>query len=151
MNSSIGVVPLEAAARAVQDLAEKEFFFPEGLLGFPAHRHYALARFQPEDGNESPFFMLKAVNHDLAFPLIHPDSIPLDYHVPIIPEMLRALDAKSAHDLVPLLIVTVRDRLEDITVNLQGPLIIHPAAALGLQLVVEDYPVRHPLIAGTAR
>jgi flagellar assembly factor FliW len=40
----------------------------------------------------------------------------------------------------------VRDRVEDITVNLQGPLIINSVSSMAMQLVIEDYPVRHPLL-----
>ena len=50
-----------------------------------------------------------------------------------------------------MLIVTVRDRVEDITVNLQGPLIINSISLRGTQLVVEEYPVRYPLLRPTAQ
>ena len=91
--------------------------------------------------------MLRAVDQNLSFPLIHPSSIALDYRFPVTPELLTGLRANSADELVSLLIVTVRDRIEEITVNLQGPLIINPASSLGLQLVIEQYAVRHPLLA----
>jgi flagellar assembly factor FliW len=42
--------------------------------------------------------------------------------------------------------VTVRDRVEDTTVNLQGPLVINPTTRMGLQLVIEQYPLRHPML-----
>jgi flagellar assembly factor FliW len=65
--------------------------------------------------------------------------------------MLDLLSAASAEQLSALLIVTLRERIEDITVNLQGPLIINPASSLGLQLVVEHYPVRYPLLHCAAK
>jgi flagellar assembly factor FliW len=40
----------------------------------------------------------------------------------------------------------VRKRLEDITVNLQGPLIVNSASLIGIQFVIEEYPVRYALI-----
>jgi flagellar assembly factor FliW len=49
-----------------------------------------------------------------------------------------------------MLIVTVRERLEEITVNLQGPLVLNPSSSKGLQLVVEEYPLRHPLVAAAS-
>ena len=138
-------------AREVHDTAsfnqhEQELFFPAGLLGFGSCHQYKLERFKPDDGSESPFFMLCALDQDLSFPLIHPESIALDYRIPVTAELLTALEAKSPDELVPLLIVTVRERLEEITVNLQGPVIVNPASSLGLQLVIEQYPVRRPLI-----
>ena len=131
---------------AALGLLDRELFFPAGLLGFPACRHYKIEPFDPGDGNESPFLLLNAVGHELVFPLIHPASMGLDYHFPTNLELFTALGARSSEDLVPLLIVTVREKIEEITVNLQGPLIVNPVSAAGVQLVLEDRPLRYPLI-----
>ena len=128
------------------DLPAKEFYFPAGILGFPTCRRYRVERFQPADGSESPFLVLAALDQELCFPVIHPESMSLDYHIPFSPELLAALGAKSQDELIPLLIVTVRDRVEAITVNLQGPVVLNPHSSLGTQLVVENYPLRHPLL-----
>jgi flagellar assembly factor FliW len=133
----------------VCDFTEREFFFPAGVLGFAKCRRYRLDRFCPMDGSESPFFILRSVDQSPEFPLIHPSSLSLNYRFDISAEVLAALEANSPDSLVPMLIVTVRDRLEEITVNLQGPLVLNPASSKGLQLVVEDYPLRHPLIGPT--
>jgi flagellar assembly factor FliW len=130
----------------VRSVVTREFFFPAGVLGFANCRHFRLARFCPEDGSESPFFTLRCVDPSLEFPLIHPSSISLDYRFHAGPEVLAALEASSAEELEPMLIVTVRDKIEDITVNLQGPLVLNPKSLRGLQLVVEDYPLRYPLV-----
>ncbi len=128
------------------DPQEQELVFPVGILGFPLSRRYRLERYRPENGGESPFLTLTCLDQDLSFALIHPRLLGLDYRVFINAEMLAALNAPSAAQLAPLLIVTLRERIEDITVNLQGPLVINHAAALGLQLVIEHYPVRYPLL-----
>lgn len=128
-----------------RNLPGKELYFPVGLLGFPMCRRYRVERFALGDGGESPFLMLNALDQEIAFPLIHPDSISLDYRFPVKVEVLTALGAKSQEELVPLLIVTVRDRLEEITLNLQGPLIVNPTSSVGFQLVIEEYPLRYPL------
>jgi flagellar assembly factor FliW len=130
----------------VCDFTEREFFFPAGVLGFANCRRYRLDRFSPADGSESPFFILRSVDQSPEFPLIHPSSLSLDFQFHTSAEVLAALEASSPDPLVPMLIVTVRDRLEEITVNLQGPLVLNPSSSRGLQLVVEDYPLRHPLI-----
>jgi len=134
------------AEPAALDLVGKEISFPEGLLGFPDDRRYRLCRFDNADENESPFFILQSVDRDLSFPLIHPDLVMFDYRVPVSPEILAALKAEHESVLVPFLIVTVRERVEDITVNLQGPLLVNTVSLLGRQLVLEEYPVRYPLI-----
>jgi flagellar assembly factor FliW len=134
-----------------RNLEEQQLLFPVGMLGFPVSRHYRLERYRPEDGSESPFLTLKCLDQDLSFALIHPCSLGLDYRVSVNDEMLNLLSAASAEQLSALLIVTLRERIEDITVNLQGPLIINPASSLGLQLVIEHYPVRYPLIHSGAQ
>ena len=125
---------------------EQTFLFGEGLLGFPQYKNYQLERFRPADGTETPFFVLRCLDDELSFPVIHPASLGIDYHFPINHELLTALGAASGDALVVLLIVTVRDRIENTTVNLQGPLVMNPGSGLGLQLVVEQYPLRHPML-----
>lgn len=138
---------VEGTTNAISEdmLAGQELYFPAGILGFPACHRYKLERFNPGGSNDSPFFMMNSLDQDLSFPLIHPDSIALQYRFPVDVDLLSALAAQAPNTLVPLLIVTVRDRLEDITLNLQGPLIINPTSSLGVQLVIEDYPLRYPL------
>ncbi len=139
-----------AAARTLDaihaELVGKELYFPAGLLGFPVCLRYKLERFNSDANGESPFFMLNSVDQDLSFPLIHPESLALDYQFPVDGELLTVLGANAPEELVPLLIVTVREQLEEITLNLQGPLIINPISSRGLQLVIEEYPLRYPLL-----
>jgi flagellar assembly factor FliW len=131
-----------AASAAV----EQEFFFPEGLLGFSSHRHFVLGPYRPADGSPSPFFLLQAKENDLCFPLISPDLLATDYRLAPPPEQLAKLGAGSMADLIVFAIVTVRDRIAEITVNLQGPILLNPVSGLGFQLVAEQYPLRYPLI-----
>jgi flagellar assembly factor FliW len=127
-------------------LAGQELYFPAGLLGFPACLRYRLERFNAGADDKSPFFTLNSVDQDLSFPLVHPESLALDYQFSVHGELLTALAARAPDELVPFLIVTVRERLEDITLNLQGPLIINPISSRGVQLVIEEYPLRYPLL-----
>jgi flagellar assembly factor FliW len=139
----------QAQARAITDLVaagEREFHFPEGLLGFASCRSFMLGRYRPPDGSPSPFFILRAPGEGVSFPLILPHLFAPDYEPPIGPETLAKLGASSATDLAVLVIVTLRERLEDITVNLQGPVILNPSSRTGLQLVTEGFPLRYPLL-----
>jgi len=152
-NKLPGKAPVTDSANAAnvgevldRDLEEQQLFFPVGVLGFPESRRYRLEQYRPEDGSESPFLTLKCLDDDLTFALIYPRSLGLDYRVPVSDHVLDALSAGSAELLSSLLIVTLRERIEDTTVNLQGPLVINPASSLGLQIVVEHYPLRYPMI-----
>jgi len=126
--------------------AEGRFFFRDGLLGFSSRRNFILRPYQPADGSASPFFVLQAEEDDLCFPLISPHSIVSDYTLTPPPEALAELRAGAATELSVFAIVTLRDRVEEITANLQGPILLNPASGLGLQLIVERYPLRCPLI-----
>jgi flagellar assembly factor FliW len=137
----------EPAMVSFDSLINHEVIFPAGLLGFPESRRYKLKRFNSGDGSESPFLLLSSLDQDLSFLLIHPDCVTKDYCISVSPEILRSLQTDSEPDLLSFLIVTLRDRIDDITVNLQGPLLINVVSRLAAQLVLEDYPVRHPLVA----
>lgn len=130
------------------EVPEQEYHFPAGLLGFSSCQRFSLERYRPAEGGDSPFWMLRSLDEDISFPLIHPSLVLSDYELPLPLEVLDFLRAPSTNGLIVLLIVTLRDKLEEITVNLQGPILLNPQASLGAQLVVENYPVRHPLLAG---
>jgi flagellar assembly factor FliW len=137
---------VEQALIALPEVGEQEFFFPEGLLGFPTYQHFVLSRYQPEDGSPSPFYLLQTKEVEVYFPLIAPQWIMPQYQLSVPKAVLAKLEAKTIADLIVLTIVTLRKRVEEATVNLQGPLLLNPVTYLGLQLVVERYPVRHALV-----
>ena len=120
--------------------------FSTGLLGFANCRRFSLRRFEPGDGHESPFLVLSSLDQELSFLLIQPEFVSADYSVPCFAELLQSLGADSAAELLTLLIVTVRERIEDITVNLQGPLVLSTRSHVGIQLVLEEFPLRHLLV-----
>ena len=128
------------------DLVGQEIVFPLGLLGFPDCTRFHLSRLEIGADNDSPFLVLNSLDQELSFVVIHPDLVIAQYVVPVTPELLVQLEAKSEAELVALLIVTARDRIEDVTVNLQGPLLISTASHRAIQLVIEEYPLRQPLV-----
>jgi flagellar assembly factor FliW len=139
-------VKQETETRAPVRETEQPFFFPGGLLGFASHRSFVLKPYLPADGSASPFFVLQSTEDELCFPLISPHSIVSDYTVAPPPELLATLDVAALAELSLFVIVTLRERVEEITANLQGPILLNPASSLGLQLVIEHYPLRYPLV-----
>lgn len=125
---------------------ELEFSFPDGLLGFASHQRFGLKRYQPPDGSESPFFLLESREDQVCFPLISPYLLLPEYDLAPSAEVLAKLGCGSSSELTVLAIVTLRERMGETTANLQGPLLLNPLSCLGLQLVVEGYPVRYPLV-----
>lgn len=135
-----------AAAELVSGLLDREVTFPAGLLGFPDCQRFTLSQFDAGADQPSPFYVLSSRDRELSFLVIHPDLVTQDYCLPVPAELLDRLGIASERQLLPLLMVTVRQRIEEISVNLQGPLAIGIDSAIGVQLVVEEYPLRYPLI-----
>mgnify|MGYP003394633140 CR=1 FL=1 len=124
----------------------QDFFFPEGLLGFSSFQRFTLSRYQAADESDSPFFILQAVDSNLSFPLISPQLLVSDYQLTLPQETLIKLATNTMNDLVAMAIVTLRQRIEEITANLQGPVLFNPIARLGLQTIAERYSVHHPIL-----
>lgn len=122
-----------------------EVVFPDGLFGLSNCRHFLFTKYHPEDGSASPFFLLQCKDENVVLPVLDPRWLVTDYQFPVAPEVLDYLRARSVMELSILTIVTVRDRMEDMTMNLQGPLLVNVSAQLGLQMIVEHFPVRYPL------
>lgn len=143
---SAAVVEPSANAALAGRLLGREVNFPAGLLGFADCRRFELSSFEAGTEQPSPFFILSSRDRELSFLVIHPDLVMQDYCLPLPAEVLGRLGTGSERQVLPLLIVTARERIEAITVNLQGPLAIGIDSGIGVQLVVEEYPLRYPLI-----
>lgn len=117
--------------------------FPEGVLGFPRQRHYALV----QTGRDSGFYWLQSVDAaDLAFVVCDPRLFVGDYQVPVKLDELAGIGLTKAGEAQVFIIVNkVGDLL---TGNFQGPLVINVRNRQGRQLVLSDrkYTTRHPLM-----
>jgi flagellar assembly factor FliW len=117
--------------------------FPEGLVGFPAHRRFALIA----TGQQSSFYWLQSVDDpDLAFVVTDPRLFILDYEVHLRAEDYPRVGAEDKQPVQLFVIVNKVDQL--LTANLQGPLVVNPANRLALQIVLSEkrYTTRHPLL-----
>ena len=117
--------------------------FPNGLLGFPEHRRFALV----QTSSDPVFFWLQSADDPaLAFVVCDPLAFVPDYQVPIRRDELEALQLRELTDCQVLVIVNkVGNHL---TANLLGPLVIGAQSLLGKQLVLSDkrYGTRYPLV-----
>ncbi len=136
------------------EIAENQIInFPSGLIGFSEDRRFVIR----EDEAASPFRWLQAVdNQVLAFVMIEPHVSVSNYELELTKDNLRKLKAESIKDLSVFVLVTMSKNMEDVTVNLQGPLLFNLEKRLGLQFIIQDgkYSTRHALfgdkIAGNA-
>lgn len=107
--------------------------FPKGLLGFSSYKQYVLI--QPNE--ESYFFWLQSIEApELAFVVTDPSLFVSDYDVPLKAEQMAELGIEQVGDAQVFVIVNKRGN--QLTGNLQGPLVVHATRRVGEQLVLSD-------------
>lgn len=131
----------------IQIAEDRVITFPKGLLGFPRHTRYCLL----EPGQDACFFWLQSLDEpSLAFVVTDPSLFVPDYTVPLRPEQSQELQLTNPDDAQVFVVVNkVRDEL---TGNLQGPLVINTLSRIGEQMVLAEkrWTTRHPLLKVTS-
>ncbi len=116
----------------------------EGMLGFSECSRYILM----DDEIGEPFMWMQSLDiPSLAFVVIDPAIILPSYHFSVKKDQIKNLDTDNVDDLQVYVIVTMAANSLDVTVNLQGPLVINKSKRIGLQVVLNDpnFSTRHPL------
>ncbi len=128
----------------VIDIAEDRVItFDKGILGFPDKSRYCLL----EPGEDALFFWLQSLDDpNLAFVVTDPTFFVEDYTVPIRTEQMTELGLEKLDDAQVFVIVNKVD--QQLTGNLQGPLVINTLSKAGEQMVLADrrWTTRHPLV-----
>ncbi|MCC6427924.1 MAG: flagellar assembly protein FliW [Phycisphaerales bacterium] len=128
----------------VIDIAEDRVItFPRGLLGFSEFQRYCLL----EPGDDSCFFWLQSVDDAaLAFVVTDPAMFVPEFSVPIRPDQMGDLGLNRLEDAQVFVIVNKVE--QQLTGNLQGPLVINTLSRVGEQLVLAEkrWTTRHPLV-----
>lgn len=117
--------------------------FPQGILGFENVKRYIIIN-NPDE--ENPFQWLQSVdNPELVFIVINPFLVELDYDI-ILPESaIEKLRIEDEKDIAIHTIVVIPEKLEEMTTNLSGPIIINIKEKLGKQIILDDnrYGTKH--------
>ena len=128
-----------------QDVEESKVIrMPAGMLGFAEARRFVLLT--PK--KPGPFLWLQAVDDpDLAFVVVDAkDSFP-GYTLSLTAEEFKSLELLDERsEAIFLLVVTMAPNPYDVTVNLQGPIVLNPERMLARQIVLDsgNYTSRHP-------
>lgn len=117
--------------------------FPNGLFGFETLHEFALL-----DATQQPFYWLQSIDMDeVAFVLIKPYIFRSDYNPSVMNSDLEALSLKdcSEDNALVFSIVTFLEDNQNMTANLQGPVIINRHERLGRQCISTDsrWQTRH--------
>lgn len=116
----------------------------DGMLGFTEATRFALI----DDEVGEPFQWMQSLDEpSLAFVVIDPSLLLAEYHFSVKKEQIRALKTADVEELQVFTIVTMAGDILDVTVNLQGPIVMNKNTRIGLQIVLNDpkFSTRHPL------
>lgn len=127
------------------DIDERQLVaFPRGLYGFEHLREFALL-----DSTRPPFFWLQSLEErEVAFVLINPYVVRPDYVLEIPDEDLEQIGRPDPEKILVFAIVTIPSTGDEITCNLQGPLVINRTDRLGHQSISlhQSYHTKHLIL-----
>ena len=118
--------------------------FPQGLLGFPEEKKFALMEYKPD----SPFYFLQSLaDPDLTFLMINPFAFFNDYEFDMDDALMAEIGVTADNPPTVFNIATVKDKIENMTVNLAGPVLVNLRDRKAAQWVIEktQFPTRYPL------
>lgn len=111
----------------------QQIHFPSGILGFEQFRDFVLL-----DAAQPPFLWLQSMEvREIAFVLISPQVFRDDYTLDIMDSDLKeiGIESKEDEELIVFAIVTIPEDQNEMTANLQGPVIINRRDKIGKQSI----------------
>ena len=124
--------------------------FPKGILGFEELQQYVII----DHADSRPFRWLQCVEApDLAFVVVNPVIFFPTYRVEVHAKEVADIGVNDPHDVEILVIVTIPQQIEQMAVNLQGPLLINSSNRTAKQLVLanSEYSVQHSITEQLSR
>lgn len=115
------------------------------ILGFEKLTRFCLV----EKEEFLPFLWLQAIEDPhLAFIVVNPTVFFADYGIRVHSKEVADLGVQSPENVEVYVVVTVPENPAEMSVNLQGPILINSENNLGKQLVLvnSEYCVHHPLL-----
>ena len=124
---------------------EKLITFPEGIVGFPFLKQFALIH--DAENENAPIMWLQSMEEPtFAMPVIEPLLVVDDYNPTVNDEYLEPVGELAEDQIYSLVTITVPPQIENMSVNLKAPLVINMANNKAVQIIVEDdYKVKHPI------
>jgi flagellar assembly factor FliW len=123
---------------------ENVFRFPEGLLGFPDIKEYVFIL----NDKVKPFMFMHALDgSDICFVCVESFLICPSYQLKLPDSLIDALEIETPADVLLFNLVTVKQKLEEISANMVSPLVINIKKRMGRQMIVEnsEFPMRYKI------
>jgi flagellar assembly factor FliW len=120
--------------------------FVEPIPGFPTERRFLFSALDPQ----GLLYTLRSLSTpSLRFVVMPPGSFFPEYQPEVTVEDVGPLGLGEDAELQVLVIVSVRDGLEDATANLLAPIVLVTESGQAMQVVLNDptLPLHAPLLA----
>ena len=121
---------------------DKLIYMERPVLGFENYKQFCLV----EVDELKPLLWLQSVEEAaLAFLVVNPKIFVPDYKIEINSKEIAELDINNVEAVETYVVVTLAERPEDMTINLQGPLLINTENNQCKQLVLvnSEYDVKY--------
>jgi flagellar assembly factor FliW len=118
---------------------------PKGLLGFESFERYILI----DNPECRPFRWLQCVDTpELAFVVVSPVVFFPEYKVVVHAKEVADIGVNQPGDVEVYVIVTIPEQLEQMSANLQGPILVNRRNNQVKQIVLTDsiYTVQHSIV-----
>ena len=120
---------------------------PDGILGFEDFKRYIIL---DHFDKESPLKWFQSIDDpSLAFVVTDPLIFVPEYKAKVSKEEIKNIKLPNASKAVIVVIVNLKRDHSEITINLQGPIVINPEEKLAKQVIIResDYSVRHVIFS----
>lgn len=126
---------------------EKIVTFQDGIIGFPEMKRFALLHDEERGSGAGVRFLQSLDEPGFAMPVMDPLAVKPDYDPEVDDELLASAGRIMEENLLVLVTVSIPGDLTQMSVNLQGPIIINIDEHKACQLIVENsnYPVKFPV------
>lgn len=126
---------------------DKIITFPGGIIGFPDMKRFTLLHDEEKGVSVGIRWLQSLEEPGFAMTVIDPLLVMEDYNPEIDDELLSGIGEVTPDNLLVLVTVRVPSDLKQMSVNLQGPIIINVDERKACQIIVDvdRYPVRFPI------
>lgn len=129
---------------------EKIITMSKPILGFENLKRYCLI----ERKDCEPFLWYQSIEDPAAaFPVVNPLLFFPDYKIEVNPREIEELHIRDVKSVETYTIVTIPADPANMTINLQGPILINTETCLAKQLVLVNsgYDVKYYVMRGTSK
>ncbi len=129
---------------------EKIITMSKPILGFENLKRYCLI----EREDCEPFLWYQSIEDPAAaFPVVNPLLFCPDYKIEVNPREIEELHIRDVKSVETYTIVTIPADPANMTINLQGPILINTETCLAKQLVLVNsgYDVKYYVMRGTSK